>query len=58
MNTKWFKSKLKDELCGAKESAKLAIEIKAMNSSWASILIKMSNAELEHAQNIYKMFTE
>lgn len=27
-NTKWFKSKLKDELCGAKEYAKLAIETK------------------------------
>lgn len=58
MDLEWFKDKLKDELCGSKEYLKCAIEIKAMNPNWANMFIKMSDAELDHAMNIYKMFME
>ena len=58
MNVCYFKDKIPDELYGAKEYIKRAIEIRLMNPSWAKDLVEMSSAELEHATKLYKMFQE
>ena len=58
MDLEYFRDKICDELCGAKDYAKRAIEIKAMNSSWGKMLLEMSAAELSHATNLYRMFEE
>lgn len=54
----YFKDKLNEELCGAKEYVKLALEFKATNPNWSKMLIDMSSAELNHATNLYKMAEE
>lgn len=58
MNIEYFKDQIKDELDGARCYIKNAIEIKAMNQSWAKTFMEMSAAELTHATNLYKMFEE
>lgn len=51
----YFKELLCDELHGAKEYIKLALEFKATYPSWGNTFVDMSAMELEHATNIYKM---
>lgn len=58
MNVEYFEHQICDELKGAKDYIKRAIEIKPMNPSWASNLVEMSSAELKHADSLYKMFNE
>lgn len=58
MNAEYLKDQICDELRGAKDYAKRAIEIKAMAPSWSSVLIKMSATEHDHAINLFKMFKE
>lgn len=58
MNIWYFKEKIPDELDGAKDYIKRAIEIRAMHMPWAKQLVDMSAAELEHATMLYKMFQE
>lgn len=58
MNIWYFKEKIPDELDGAKDYIKRAIEIRAMHSPWAKQLVDMSSNELEHATMLYKMFQE
>ena len=55
MNQIFIKEHLCDELNGAKEYIKRAIEIKAMDSSWGKMLYEMSVDELKHATYWYKM---
>ena len=55
MDLEYFYCKIKDELCGAKEYIKYAIELKSMASSWSKVLMQMSEAELSHATNLYNM---
>lgn len=50
-----FKCKIEEELCGAKEYAKMAIEKKASHPDWAAMFLEMSIAELNHASNLVKM---
>ena len=51
----YFKTLLCDELHGAEEYIKLALEFKATYPEWAKTFVNMSATELEHATNIYKM---
>jgi len=51
----YFKELLWDELHGAKEYIKLALEFKATYPEWAKMFLDMSATELNHATNIYKM---
>lgn len=58
MNIWYFKEQIPDELHGAKDYIKRAIEIRAMHSPWAKELADMSAAELDHATRLFKMFQE
>lgn len=58
MDADYFVEQIHDELTGAKDYIKLAIEIKAMNPAWSKTLVDMSAAELNHAISLYKMFEE
>ena len=55
MDLEYFYDQIKDELCGAKQYIKFAIELKSMTSSWSKTLMQMSEAELSHASNLYNM---
>ena len=54
----YFRDKLKDELCGAKDYVKMALESKTTHPAWAKMYLDMSAAELNHATNLYKMSDE
>lgn len=58
MNIWYFEKQIPDELHGAKDYIKRAIEIRAMHAPWAKQLADMSEKELEHATTLYKMFQE
>lgn len=58
MDAEYFKNQINEELCGAKDYIKKAIELKPMNITWSKMLVDMSAAELNHATNLYKMFNE
>lgn len=58
MDIEYFKNQVMEELEGAKQYAKYCIEIKPMNLNWSKMFFDMSNAELEHASNLFKMFEE
>lgn len=55
MNQIYLKEHLCDELKDAKEYIQRAIEIKAMDTSWAKMLYEMSVDELKHANYVFKM---
>lgn len=58
MDMKYLKKQIIEELDGAKEYAKLAIEIKPMNATWGKTLISMANAEIDHATKLHAMMQE
>lgn len=58
MNAKWFKEHICEELDGAEEYIRHAIEIKPMQADWAKELVAMSAAELDHAAKLWKMFDQ
>lgn len=58
MGLEYFKDQIEEELCGAKDYVKKAIEVRAMNLTWGKTLYEMSIEELEHATKLYKMFEE
>lgn len=58
MNSEYFKEHIEEELEGALDYIKQAIEIKPMNSSWAKDFAEMSKNELEHASGIYEKYGE
>lgn len=58
MDTSYFKEQIEDELCGAKDYVKHAIETKTTNPVWAKQFIEMSSAELNHATVLYNIFNE
>lgn len=55
MDQIYLKEHLQEELDGAEEYIRRAIEIKAMDQSWAKWLYEMSVDELKHAGYVYKM---
>lgn len=58
MNSNWFADHICDEIDGANEYIKIAIEIKPMNADWSKELVAMSAAELDHANRLWKMFDQ
>lgn len=58
MDLEYFKEHIKEELEGAEDYIKRAIEIRAMDSTWAKTLVEMSANELQHASYLFKMFEE
>lgn len=58
MNAEYFESHICEELEGAKEYIKKAIELKPMAPSWSKVLVDMSSAELSHSTSLFKMFGE
>lgn len=54
----YFHEQIKDELEGAKRYIQMAMESKASHPAWAKMFVDMSAAELNHASNLYKMFSE
>lgn len=58
MDCEFFKSHIEEELEGAKEYAKIALELKTVNPSWAKTFLDMCAQELIHAKNFYDMFNE
>lgn len=58
MNQVYLKEHLCEELEGAKEYIRRAIEIKAMDPSWGKMFYDMSVQELSHADNFFKMFQD
>lgn len=55
MDLKYFKNQICDEIEGSKDYILKAIELKPMNNEWSKTLIQMSEAEEEHATNLYIM---
>lgn len=58
MDLEYFKEHIEEELDGAEDYIKRAIEIRAMDSTWAKMFVEMSSAELQHASYLYKMFED
>lgn len=58
MNVWYFDKQIPEELHGAKDYIKRAIEIRPMHSAWGKELVEMSANELEHATKLYKMYQE
>lgn len=54
----YFKDQIKDELMGARNYIKLAMETKVSHPEWSKLFSEMSLMELDHAHNLYKMFTD
>ena len=58
MDIEYFVSHIEEELEGAKDYIKRAIEIKPMQAEWAKHLVEMSAQELSHATHLFNMFNE
>lgn len=54
----YFKDQIKDELNGAMSYIRLAMETKVSHPEWSSMFVEMSLMEVDHATNLYKMFTD
>ena len=54
----YFKDKIHDELCGAKEYVKMALEFKSSHPNWAKMFLDMSAAELNHSASLYRIADE
>lgn len=52
----YFESQIDEELYGACDYVKRAIELKAMDTTMSKTFLDMSAAELSHASALYKMF--
>ena len=58
MDLEYFKDHIAEELDGACDYIRRAIEIKPMEMAWASHFVEMSAQELNHAQRLFTMFNE
>lgn len=58
MNLDYFKDQICDELMGAKCYIKKALEVRAMSPQWAKSFVEMSDAEMNHASTLFRMFEE
>lgn len=54
----YYNAQIKDELDGAADYIKRAINEKGVHPQWASYFVKMSSAELEHAATLVSIFSE
>ena len=58
MNAEYFEDHIYEELDGACDYIKKAIELKAMDPVMSKTFVDMSAAELNHATQLHKMFGE
>lgn len=58
MDLEYLADHIKEELCGAKDYAKKALELKPMTEAWSKKFYEMSVEEHKHASNFYQMFNE
>lgn len=58
MTLEYFHDRICDELSGAEDYIKVAMEVRAMDASFAKQFVEMSAAELDHATRLYKMFEQ
>lgn len=58
MDFDYFYSQICEELSGAKEYVKHALEVKPMNPRWGDLFLSMSATELEHAKSLKEMLDE
>lgn len=58
MSPRYFKDQICDELDGACDYLKKAIDTVATNEDWAEHFSSMADMEQEHATTLYKMFME
>lgn len=58
MNAEYFEEHIYEELDGACDYIKKAIELKAMDTTMSKTFVDMSAAELNHATQLHKMFGE
>ena len=58
MNAKWFKEEICEELEGAANYLKCAIDTMKSHHEWSKKFRKMADMEQEHATCLYKMFVE
>ena len=58
MNAKYFKDQICDELDGACDYLKKAIDCIVEHPEWADKFKEMADMEQEHATTLYKMFME
>ena len=58
MNAKYFKEQICEELDGASQYLKKAIDCFKSHPEWSKKFWDMSEAEQKHAANLYKMFME
>lgn len=58
MTLEYFHDKICDELSGAEDYVTFAMEVRAMDPSFAKQFVDMSAAELDHAMRLYKMFEQ
>lgn len=58
MDAKYFKDHICEELDGACDYIKKAIELKAMDPAMSKTFMEMSANELTHATSLHKMFGE
>lgn len=58
MDICYYNSQIRDELDGAAEYIKRAINCKAKHPEWAALYAKMSEAELDHAKNLIDIYED
>lgn len=58
MDLNYLSGQIDEELYGAKDYIKKAIEVKPMNSEWAKSFSQMAEAEKEHALKLYTMMND
>lgn len=58
MNARYFKEQICEELDGASQYLKKAIDCYKTHPEWSRQFAEMSEAEQHHATNLYKMFIE
>ena len=58
MTLEYFHDRICDELSGAEDYIKFAMEVRVMDPSFGKQFAEMSAAELDHASKLYKMFEQ
>lgn len=58
MNLSYFKEHIEEELDGATDYIKRAMELKPINLTWAKHFVDMSIAELGHATMLFDLFND
>lgn len=58
MDLEYFEEHIREELEGAKDYIKRAIELKGMDANWSKTFYNMSLQETDHARQLFKLYEE